>query len=456
MFFLRRAIKASAVKIAAVFGVLLCSAPSGALGSSPYDGTRVAPFLYIPIGARQSISPGVLTSLRPDPSLIFSNPAPVAGMNGGEIFISSANWLDNVALSAVGLVAPFAPAGFRFGLGARFLYSGGLKGYSETLQLVKEAHYYDLSLNFSASRKMPVTGLSAGVGISYIRENLGDRTGGGPALTLGTVYKKGTNILELSAKNLGGKLTFKDGTFEIDHSVSAGYGKLLSRGWGIIELGGELEIFSSGNRRFSFGADYLINRFVSLRLGSSHYFSGSETSEFPLSAGLDVNYGTVSLSYAFVPRDYFADTHTFSLSFSFGRPGDAMDISPDGLIQTPPAGNNNPSSSVKKSSPPMVSGKSAAAQTLKSKKPLKTDAGKKVVKNKKTVYLVVAGKHSRQASAEAEIQAFKHMDIPAVIKRIGPRFMVCIGVFATRKEAEKVIKKYKSQGYSFDLLKQAP
>ena len=101
-------------------------------------GTSAAPFLKIPVGARLMASPDVVAGLSPDATLMYSNPAFLSGLKRAEAFLTTSEWLDNLVFSSLGVAMPIGSRGTVVGLGATFLYSGGVQGYDSGMNVVSE------------------------------------------------------------------------------------------------------------------------------------------------------------------------------------------------------------------------------------------------------------------------------------------------------------------------------
>ena len=114
--------------------------------------------------------------------------------------MDAANWLEDVQLSAVGVVLPLAQTNMRLGFSTRLLYSGGLKGYDDALAVVSEESYYDLGFTTSISRNFDKIGLSLGAGVTFIREHLIPTDGNGYSFSFGATYRRQQNSFQNNQK----------------------------------------------------------------------------------------------------------------------------------------------------------------------------------------------------------------------------------------------------------------
>jgi hypothetical protein len=420
--------------------VLYLSLRSGPLSaSSSEDGTRAASFLFIPVGARLLSGPSILAQMGPDASLVFSNPSALAKVEGGNMFLTGSNWLDDVSFSAFGMVVPGIPYGFKVGIGARFLYSGDLQGYDDALSVVKRSSYYDLALNLAVGRSIPWANVDLGLGTTLLRENLAGWKGDGYALTFGATYRLRGNIVDLWLENIGGKLNYRDVGFKLDRRLRLGYGRLLTVKGGNVRVGGEMSVFSSGTKELAVGVDYLLSRHFSLRAGMDHSLTGSESSGFPLKAGFGFHTSGVSVDYAFISRKYFAGTHTFSLSFPLQR----FDASGEKRGGAVPAGVSKSA----RSGPERVMPAGPERTALEDRPPLSRRG-----ETSQGSYLIIGGMHSRKESAQAEVQALRRENLAAVIREVDGSYLVSLGEYTDKRDAKKALERLRSAGYDFTLF----
>jgi len=420
-------------------------------------GTFGAAFLRIPVGAKAMTLPGVVAGMRPDASMIFSNPAVLAEISAGEVYLSRANWLDDLSLNAIGLVVP-APLDLKWSFGSRLLYSGGLKGYDAAGQVVSEDSYYDLDFSTALSRRFTGIGLGVGVGVTYLREHLPQENGRGVVFSLGTSYQRSGHRVELVAEDIGGALSFPSRDYPIDSRYGIGYGRSFRPAWGVFDVGTQMSFSRSKAKRFRIGAAYLANPFLTLRTGFEHVFSAPETSQMPVSAGFGFHFGALTLDYAYTSQEYFSSTHTVSFLYSFG-------LSPGGDAMRP---NTRRRSEGRK--PPVAQPVTTAKATAKAQ-PRPTDQEKPVAKpadpkpaqdaaagkNKPEKgasggFAVIAGVHSRMESAQAEVRALRLLKIPAVVDKSGGHLRVLIAKYGSRKKAEKALAKFRKKGHVFRVV----
>jgi len=390
--------------------------PQGALATVENAGTFGAIFLQIPVGPKAMSVPGIVAGMRPDASLVFSNPAAPAGISANEIYLTRASWLDALSLNAAGLVLQ-APMELKWSLGSRLLYSGGLTGYDSSEQPVAEGSFYDLAFSTGLSRRFRSIGLDLGFGVTYVREHLPLENASGVVYSVGATYRRAGHRFELFAQDLGGSLKFPGRAYPIDSRYGFGYGRTFRVAWGSFDVGAQLTVSRSDYQRVQVGASYLANPLLTLRTGFEHVFAGPTSTQLPVRAGLGVHIGSISLDYAYTSQKYFSSTHTVSFGYSFGS----------------------------------EAGKSSGASRRRAPHRSTQDEITKASAAVASRYAVFAGTHGRLESAQAEARALRLLKVPAVVETSGAYYRVLIGKYDSQKDAKKALSKYRGQGHVFTL-----
>jgi hypothetical protein len=400
-------------------------ASAGPVGAQTGAGTYAAPFLKIPVGARLMSSPDAVAGLNPDASLMYSNPSFLTGVGRTQAFVSTSEWLDDLTFTSMGVSIPLGrDGGSVLGIGTTLLYSGGLKGYNDALSVVSEESYYNLGIDVTLAHAFRGTGLSLAAGASLLREHVYPRDGNGYAFHAGASYWTGPNLLHLSARDLGGEVSFEDGAWEVAPEIIAGAGRVFDSRVGQFFAGAQVGNSDAYGTRIQMGVDYQINTFFTLRSGVSDNLDTADG--LPLNAGFGLHYGAMTMEYAYTPRDYFASTHTFSLSYAFG-----------GLMSGTP------------SPPPMVPAGDFAPPIADSE-PVPPPAPQRLATGE--TYVIVAGSHSWLESARAEARALELLKIPAYVESDGTRFRVVVGRYGSRPDADRALADYRSQGHAFRIV----
>ncbi len=416
----------SLVRAIALGAVIVAAA--GPVRAQSGAGTYAAPFLKIPVGARLMSSPDAVAGLKPDASLMYSNPAFLSGVSRTEAFVSSAEWLDNLVFSAAGVALPVGDGSTVLGFGTTFLYSGNLRGYNDALSVVTEESYYNVGFDATVSHSFRGTGLSLAAGATYLREHVYPQNGSGYAFHAGASYWAGRNLLHLSARDLGSSVTYDAGTWEVAPEVVVGGGRVFDSRVGNFFAGAQVANSDAYGTRVQVGVDYQINTMFTLRSGVTNNVDIGES--IPFNAGFGLNYGAMTVEYAYTPQEFFSSTHTFSLLYAFGTATRSSS-----RPVTVPAGDF---------APPVA--KSEPAPVPETVAPLRAQA------QNGAVYVLVAGSHGWLESARAEARALELLKIPAKVESEGTRFRVVVGRYDSQASANKALQQYKSLGHVFSVV----
>lgn len=387
-------------------------------------GTYAAPFLKIPVGARLMSSPDAVAGLRPDATLMYSNPAFLSGVARTEAFVSTAEWLDNLVFSAAGVALPIGDGSTVLGFGTTFLYSGSLQGYSDALTVVSEESYYNVGFDATVSHSFRGTGLSLAFGATYLREHVYPQDGSGYAFQAGASYWRGPNLLHVAARDLGSSITYDAGTWDVAPEMIVGGGRVFDSRVGQFFAGAQVANSDAYGTRVQLGVDYQVNTIFTLRSGVANNIDIGEA--IPFNAGFGLHYGAVSMEYAYTPQEYFSSTHTFSLTYGFGLEGQRSSAP-----VTVPAGDFAPPVARSEPVPPPTPA---------------------VQRAQNASYVLVAGSHSWMESARAEARALELLKIPAKVESEGTRFRVVVGRYDSAASANRAQAEYKSQGHVFRIV----
>ncbi len=404
--------------------------PTTALASDESVGTFGASYLRIPIGAELMCVPDVVAAMDPDASLAFSNPAGISRVLHSSVFFSRANWMEELSLNSAGAVIPIPRHGLAFSIGSRLLYAGEVNGFDGADQLVAEESYYGLALSTSLSKEFKGTGLSVGAGVTYMREHLPAEVGDGFAMSVGASYERGNHRVDAFAEDVGGQISFEGHEYDVAGRYTLGYGYAFRRSWGRVNVGTQVVFSHTELSDLQLGAACHLNRYFIFRAGVDSPVDGTPGEQLPFGAGLGFRYGSLMLDYAFTPQEYFANTHTFSVGFSFGGGRSvAPALSSAAGPKSSPAALSIPSQPAAQEVPPV------AAQP---KKPAVT-------------YEIIAGVHSREESARAEIRALRLVKVPASLEPAGDRFKVLVGRYDSLEAANSALERYEKLGHRFQI-----
>lgn len=424
-----------------VTAALLGVAAAGALGpaaawASEYEGLYGAPFLRIPVGARLMTSPDVLVGMEPDASLTFSNPAFLSDIRDTELFFSTVNWLDDLRFTGASAAVPVGE--FVLGFGTSFLYSGGLKGYDNQLNVTREENYYDLGVRAAVARRLGP--LALGAGATAVRQHVYPDNGHGYAFTLGASWRLGPNLFHAAAMNVGGRVDFDAVGYRIDSERILGAARVFETSFGRMVAGLQLRLSDAASDRIEVGVDYHVARMLTLRAGLPDLAGGKDG--LGMRGGLGVRYGMLGVEYAYTSKDYFSPSHAFSIVFALGRGGTGPGPVPPGRT-TPPI-------PVGVDASPVVSPSQVGASPEPS---TGAEGGPAPERAATRAFLILGGTHESLSSARAEAGALELLGILTEVEPIGgDRFRVVVGRYAQRAPAQRALEMYKKRGHRFSLV----
>jgi len=410
-----------------VLAILCVAGGSVEVAAQDGAGTHAAPFLKIPVGARLMSSPDAVAGLNPDATLMFSNPAFLTGLPRAEAFITTSEWLDNLVFSSAGVALPVGSGGTVLGIGATFLFSGGVQGFDSGMNLVSEENFYDVGFDVTLSHSFRGTGLSLAGGATMIREHVLPTDGSGYAFHAGASYWMGQNLLHAAARDIGGSVSFDSDSWSVAPEYLFGAGRVFGSSLGQFFAGAQMAQSDVYGTRVQLGVDYQFNQALTLRSAINDNLDNAQRGS-PFNAGFGFHYGMLTLDYSYSPQEYFSSVHTFSLAYEFG--GTPRGMAPPATVPhgdfAPPVADSEPSAPPKTSVAP-------APRTNGS-------------------FVLVAGSHGYLESARAEVRALELLNVPAKIESNGTRFRVVVGRFKTSSDAESARREYAANGHSFTVI----
>jgi hypothetical protein len=312
-------------------------------------------------------------------------------------------------------------------MGTTLLYSGGLVGYDDAMNIVSEESFYEMGLDVALSHRFGSTGLSAAAGATYVREHAPPDDGSGYAFNLGASYWYGPNVFHAALRDLGGTVTFPAGSWEIASETIAGAGRVFDSHFGQFFAGLEGASSAAYGKRVRLGLDYTIGSMFTIRTGLNDNLDEAQ-SDSPINGGFGMRYGAFAVEYAYTPQEYFSSAHTFSLGYTFGTPmrhassGAAV---PVGDLAPPVPENVEDSPSARVPVPE---------------------------KGSATNFLLIGGSHATLESARSEARALELLNIPAEVESGGARYRVVVGRFASFDDADRVRARYRGKGHEFQII----
>jgi hypothetical protein len=199
------------------------------------------------------------------------------------------------------------------GVSAAYLHMGSIETYDASNQAGESLNPYSLAGIISYSYNLN-SNLSFGLSGKYITEKLADVEASGYAFDIGAQYYHDAFALGVVANNIGPKISYENESFALPASVSFGVSYSPYQLPISIMTGARMPF--DGKAALSFGAEYRMSRFLSLRSGVGSIGSDKATSIANFGAGFNV--AGIDVDYAFNPGSDLGATHFFSFTVGFG------------------------------------------------------------------------------------------------------------------------------------------
>lgn len=335
-------------KINLIFMILTIIATSSLFGQSDRNGTAGATELLIPVGGRGVAMGNANLTNSVGVDAIFWNPANIARSNNSvDVMVSHMNYIADIGVQ-------FGAVGVNFEEFGSIAFSIKSLSVGDIIKTTVEnpdgtgqtfaPQYSTIGLSYS---KMLSDRVSVGLNLNYINETIDLVSASGFGFDVGVTYADlaGINGFDMAVilKNIGSDMSF-DGSGLWIQAVNAQqrrdeqFYKIEAASFSLpttldIGLGYTLSIDAQNNLNFvgtfvnhnyytdqyKVGAEYSYDNLLFFRGGYNHTteFEASETL-YKFSAGFGINYNLsgvgVQIDYAYLPTEFFDDTHLISLS----------------------------------------------------------------------------------------------------------------------------------------------
>ena len=326
-----------AASLAAVLLVLAAPAVhgQGSLGGQR-AGTSSATFLRIGVGARAVGMGETFVAVANDPSAIYWNTAGLASLQRRELAVSHVEWPADVGYEHLTLILPSRRLG-----GSVAVQFGVLSTQiDETTELQpfgtgRSFSYSDMVLGAAYARRW-TDKLLVGVGVKYVREDLGSQVGGPTTnsflFDVGSIYYLGLGSVRIatSLSNFGSALRpageyvspYDGSTAQydaFDPPLMFRYGvafEPLEREGQRLTTAFEVNQPADNQQIIKLGAEYLLRGTLALRSG---YIFRADALNLSAGAGFMGDIGTFrgALDYAYTDGGYLGAVHRVSLGVRF-------------------------------------------------------------------------------------------------------------------------------------------
>ncbi len=323
-----------------VLATLLVALPAFGQGVDKIAQTGMK-WLSIPVGARASALGGAYTAMASDAGAMFWNPAGLAQLEGGHVFLNQTRWIAGINVNAASASYQANRLGI-FGVhvmavdwgtlnGTRF--TGGAELYEQTGTFSPESWLIGLSYARQVSNKF-----SFGGNLRYVHENLGNALEGSfaspqdfkaeinvVAFDFGTIFYTGFRDfrIAMTIQNVSEEKEYRFESFPLPLSFKFGgamdvlqlFPSLASENHGVTVSADAIHP-RDFSERLHFGMEYQFKKTLFLRGGHKTNY---DEEDFTLGGGARVNISNmaVGLDYGYLAFKNFDAVHMFSFDFGF-------------------------------------------------------------------------------------------------------------------------------------------
>jgi len=279
-------------------------------------GETGATFLNLDVGASAIAMGGAVTSLGSGVHSLFWNPGGLGWLNGSEVTVMHTEHFQSIRFENLGYAFGFNSIGIGFSL--KGLHLGGMEertGPSATPLSTFGAYFIAPSLCFAKSFG---NHLSLGTNIKLVYQSIDKYN----AITFGDdIGLSIRNIIGglgigFTVTNFGTKIKFSNSAYSLPTRVRGGLSYSLFDEKVI--LGFDVLKPLTEDIQYCFGAEGRINENIILRAG---YKSGLQDcgNLAGIASGVGLKIGSLDIDYAFSMYGMLGLTHSFSISYIFGR-----------------------------------------------------------------------------------------------------------------------------------------
>ncbi len=332
--------------------LLLCSVGASAQvfkSNVSKKGTTAAPFLSIGQGARALSMGGAFVAVADDPSSLYWNPAGLADVHGGNIFVDHTQWFADIQYNY--LVSTFS-LGDMGTVGVSFTGSSidemrvtttdRPEGNGETFSVS------DIAVSVGYAIKL-TDNFSIGFNPKFIHQKIWRMTASAMAIDIGVKYITPFDgaVLGMSITNFGSKMqlmgTSTAVTHDIDNTTTGNNGSipanLATEEWGLplnFRVGIAYKLYKDESNELTvavdashpndnyesidLGGEYVFNDFLAVRGGFKSMFL--EESEEGMTLGIGVKQalvGSVQIKFDYAYQDFgiLKDVQKFTVGINF-------------------------------------------------------------------------------------------------------------------------------------------
>lgn len=277
-------------------------------------GTTTATFLKLGVGARASALGETFVAVADDATAPYWNPAGLMQLKKEEVFTMYNKHFQGINHGFLSYARPIDKGKAAFGLSIIGLVVDDIevrKGDSETPDRISKSTDFAGMLSYATK---VVKDINVGLNVKLIQSKMIDEKSKIAFVgDIGMLIEKDDLRLGLAYTNLGGKLKYKNSSYEetIHQNLKAGVALTALKKHLLLTF--DANIPNDNIIHYHAGAEFLLGG-IALRAG---YLTGPKDKNLgkKFTAGLGLKLSNIFLDYAFVPYGDLGDTHRVSLGF---------------------------------------------------------------------------------------------------------------------------------------------
>lgn len=278
-------------------------------------GTNAAEVLLISPHASLSASGNAGTGLiRPNWQYVRLNPAHLSLLSNNIIGFSHNKYLEDMHQNSLNLIQEFNNIKYYVGLDY-FGYGNFDRVYDMPSGPASAGEFSAYSYIVKTYFSLPqIRNIYSGFGLKYFFEKLDSYSGNAIAFDLGFLYilEEYNFAIGLTLENFGTKIKYHKEEENLPLLIRAGLSYNLNEDNFILLF--DAEKINNQSINYYLGIKYTLIRNLSIRCG----LNGANDSGKKITTGFDFQVlNNLEINYAFIPGNYFDDSHRFSLSYSF-------------------------------------------------------------------------------------------------------------------------------------------
>jgi len=196
-------------------------APRLAHAAGDGAGTTAANFLSVGQGAAVLSMGGASLAAPAGLDAAAWNPAALARLGATQFTLAHASLATETSQEWAAMGGRFGTGATRWSVNALYQSDGSFEGRDALNQPTGSFNVSDMALGLQVARPFG-EGVTAGVGLKWVRESLGETSGSGIGFDAGVQMRSGAFGLGLAARNVGGSVAFAGESFDMPAVYGAG------------------------------------------------------------------------------------------------------------------------------------------------------------------------------------------------------------------------------------------